>query len=63
MKTYRYTVLVEKREDGAYKAHCPSLPRCSAKGATEEEAIRRIRLSIDRRLEALIAEGQPVPRE
>ncbi len=63
MKTYRYTVLLEKREEGGYRAHGPSLPRCSAKGATGEEAIRRIRLAIDRKLDALIAEGRQVHRK
>ncbi len=61
VKTYRYTVLLEKREEGGYRAHCPGLPRCSVRGATGEEAIRRIRLAIDRRLTTILSAGMPVP--
>ena len=63
MKTYTYTVLLSPKEDGGYKAYCPSLPGCRAFGDTRKEAIRNIRSSISHRLDALIFMGKRVPRD
>jgi predicted RNase H-like HicB family nuclease len=63
MKTYTYTVLISPKEDGGYKAYCPSLPGCRAFGDTRREAIRNIRSSISNRLDALIYLGKRIPRD
>ena len=63
MKTYTYTVLLSPKEDGGYKAYCPSLPGCRAFGDTRREAIRNIRSSISNRLDALIYMGKTIPRD
>jgi predicted RNase H-like HicB family nuclease len=63
MKTYTYTVLLSPKEDGGYKASCPSLPGCRAFGDTRKEAISNIRASISHRLDALIFMGKRIPRD
>ena len=55
MKTYRFSVIIEKDEDG-YFAFCPELQGCYTQGDTYEEALENIkdaiRLHIEDRLEA-----------
>ena len=63
MKTYTYTVLLSPKEDGGYKAYCPSLPGCRAFGDTRKEVLRNIRTSISNRLDALIFMGKQIPRD
>ena len=63
MKTYRYTVLLERKEEGGYRASCPALTGCRAHGDTKEEAIRNIKLSIHYKLDRCTASGKPIPRD
>lgn len=63
MKTYRYTVLLERQEDGTYHVHCPALPGCRAFGDTKKEAIQNIKLSIHHRLDMFAARGKPIPKD
>ncbi len=63
MATHSYTVLVEPGKNGGYQARCPALPGCRSYGDTKKEAIRNIKFSISYRLETLIAEGQPIPKD
>ena len=63
MPTHSYTVLLEPEKTGGYRAHCPALPGCRSFGDTKREAIRNIKLSISYRLETLIADGKPIPRD
>ncbi len=55
MKTYRFSVVIEKDKDG-YFAFCPALQGCYTQGDTYEEALENIkdaiRLHIEDRLEA-----------
>ena len=55
MKTYRFSVVIEKDEDG-YFAFCPELQGCYTQGDTYEEALENIkdaiRIHIEDRLEA-----------
>ena len=55
MKTYRFSVVIEKDEDG-YFAFCPELQGCYTQGDIYEEALENIkdaiRLHIEDRLEA-----------
>ncbi|NUO80726.1 type II toxin-antitoxin system HicB family antitoxin [candidate division KSB1 bacterium] len=43
MKRLRYTVLIEKDEEGVYLASCPSLPGCHTQGDTYEEALENLK--------------------
>ncbi|MCQ1538702.1 hypothetical protein FTO68_06855 [Methanocalculus taiwanensis] len=42
----RYTVLMEKNEDGGYTVTVPLLPGCISEGSTWEEALRHIEEAI-----------------
>ncbi len=62
MRTYRFTVVVEKDADG-YFALCPDLQGCYTQGETYEEALSNIRdairLHVEDRLNAGEQIGQP----
>jgi len=49
-------------EDGYWVAECPSLPGCISQGRTRAEAIENIREAIALYIEALEADGLPVPK-
>jgi predicted RNase H-like HicB family nuclease len=55
--------LIYRGEDGYWIAECPSLPGCISQGTTREEAVTNIREAIDLYIEALEADGLPVPPE
>ncbi len=56
MKSYQFTVIIEKDEDGRYLVICPSLQGCYTEGETKEEALAliedAIRLHVEDRLES-----------
>jgi len=55
--------LIYRGEDGYWIAECPSLPGCISQGKTRAEAIENIREAISLYVEALEADGLPVPEE
>jgi len=61
MSTYRFSVVVEKDEDGYY-AYCPELQGCYTQGATYEEAIENIRDAIKLHIEDRLASGEEIPQ-
>lgn len=64
MKEYTYTVFLGPSWKGAgYRAFCPLLPGLSARAQTRDEAIRKIRAALGRRLDRMIARGERIPRE
>ena len=58
---HRFTVVIERDEDGAYIALCPALPGCHSAGDTEDEARELIEDAIRLHLEARLALGEPIP--
>ncbi|MCJ7719241.1 type II toxin-antitoxin system HicB family antitoxin [Candidatus Bathyarchaeota archaeon] len=48
----KFTVLVEKDEDGYYLASVPELPGCHTQARTHDELTRRIKEAIEAYLEA-----------
>ena len=56
-------VLIYPGEDGYWVAECPSLPGCVSQGTSKGEAIANIREAIAGYVEALEADGLPVPEE
>ena len=56
MKNYRFTVLIEKDEDGFYVATVPALKSCYTQAKTMEELMSRVREVIELCLE----EEEPV---
>ncbi len=59
----KYTVLVEKNEEGGYTVVVPSLPGCITQGDTWQEAMANAREAIAGYIEALKDIGKPVPVE
>ncbi len=57
----RYAVVFEKASDGGYGAYIPDLPGCVALGETLEETRRLIREAVELHLEAMRADGDPIP--
>ena len=56
-------VLLHPGEDGYWIAECPSLPGCVSQGLTKQDAIENVREAIHLYVEALEADGLPVPQE
>ena len=56
----RYAIVIEKGE-GNYSAYVPDLPGCVAVGDTVEETRREVQEAIEFHIEALRADGLPVP--
>lgn len=61
--TIRYTVLVEKNEDGGYTVTVPALAGCVSEGDTWNEAIAHIQEAIAGYIETLKSLGKPIPVE
>ena len=59
----RYTVILQKEEDGGFVVTVPVLPGCVSQGDTREEALRNIEEAIEVYLEDVRAAGEPVPVE
>ncbi|PIP08346.1 MAG: HicB family protein [Syntrophobacterales bacterium CG23_combo_of_CG06-09_8_20_14_all_48_27] len=63
MTDYKFTVVVERDEDGFYVASVPFLQGCYTQGETHEEALENIKDAIKLHIEARQALGEPVPVE
>ena len=63
MKTYNFTVVIERDEDGRYLAICPGLQGCYTEGETEEEARVLIKEAIKLHLEDRIERGEHIYEE
>lgn len=59
MANMKFTVTVERDEDGVFVVECPSIPGCVSQGSTEEEALRNIRDAIVECLEVRKERGMP----
>jgi len=60
---HRFTIVIEKSEEGGYHAWCPSLLGCHSQGETLEEAKTNIVEAIQCHLESLLEEGLELPAE
>jgi predicted RNase H-like HicB family nuclease len=60
---YRYTVILEREDDGGFHAFVPALKGCHTQGDTEEEALANAQEAISLYLESLKAHGDPIPAE
>lgn len=56
-------ILLSHGEDGYWIVECPSLPGCISQGKSREEAIDNAREAIQAYVDALMADGLPVPEE
>jgi predicted RNase H-like HicB family nuclease len=63
MARHRYTVILEREDDGGFHAFVPALRGCHTQGRTEDEALANAQEAIGAYIESLRAHGQPVPDE
>lgn len=61
MKTYRFSVIIERDEDG-YFASCNELQGCYSQGETYEEAIENIKDAISLHVEDRVDNGEEIPQ-
>jgi predicted RNase H-like HicB family nuclease len=59
----KYTVVLQRENDGGYVVTVPALPGCVSQGDTREEALKNIEEAIDLYLEDVKAAGEPIPKE
>jgi predicted RNase H-like HicB family nuclease len=63
MPNYKFTIVVERDEDGLYIASVPLLQGCYTQGDSYKEALENIKDAIKLHIEARQAIGEPVPIE
>ena len=69
MKIHRYpdhmkfVITLDRDEDGAWVAECPSIPGCVSQGETRQEAEENIREAIVACLEVRAERGMPLTVE
>ncbi len=59
----RFTVVLEKDEDGVYVATVPALPGCISDGSTVEAAMANIKEALQGFIEDMIADGETIPHD
>jgi len=59
----KFTVTVDRDEDGAWVVECPAIPGCVSQGTTRDEAIANIRDAIKLCLEVRAERGMPLTVE
>ncbi len=57
----KYTVVLEKDEDGIYVATVPALPGCISEGHTVEDALTNIKEAIQGFIDDMKSDGELVP--
>ena len=63
MTKYRYTVVVERDEDGVFVASCPAIQGCHAQGDTYEETIENLTDATRLHIEGRMQLGERIPVE
>jgi len=67
MKSYsrnmKFIITLDRDEDGAWVAECPSIPGCVSQGASREEAQTNVREAIIACLEVRAERGMPLTIE
>lgn len=59
----RFSVTLDRDEDGVWVAECPAIPGCVSQGATRQEALDSIRDAIRLCLEVRAEQGLPLTVE
>ncbi len=59
----RFTVTLDRDENGAWVAECPSIPGCVSQGSTRDEAVSNIEEAIQLCLEVRAERGLPLTIE
>ena len=59
----RFPVTIDRDEDGAWIAECPSIPGCVSQGRTKDEALDNVKEAIVLCLEVRAEQGLPLTIE
>lgn len=59
----KFSVTIDRDEDGVWIAECPSIPGCVSQGATKDEAVENIKEAIQLCLEVRAEKGIPLTIE
>lgn len=59
----KFTITLDRDEDGAWVVECPAIPGCVSQGATRDEALVNIRDAIKACLEVRAERGMPLTIE
>ena len=59
----KFSVTIDRDEDGAWVAQCPSIPGCVSQGLTREQALTNVRDAIKVCLEVRSQQGMPLTVE
>jgi len=60
MISINFPVTLDRDEDGAWVAECPSIPGCVSQGESREEALKNVREAIALCLEIRSERGMPL---
>ena len=63
MLVMKFSVTIDRDEDGVWVDECPSIPGCVSQGKTKPEALRNIKEAIELCLEARAERGLPLTAE
>ena len=59
----KFTITIDRDEDGMWITECPSIPGCVSQGQSREEALDRIKDAIAQCLEVRAEKGLPLTIE
>lgn len=59
----KFTVTLDRDEDGVWVAECPAIPGCVSQGATKDEAVKNLDEAIRACLEIRAERGMPLTIE
>jgi predicted RNase H-like HicB family nuclease len=59
----KFSVTIDRDEDGVWIAECPSIPGCVSQGTTKDEAVENIKEAIQLCLEVRAEKGIPLTIE
>jgi predicted RNase H-like HicB family nuclease len=59
----KFTVTLDRDEDGVWIAECPSIPGCVSQGASKDEALKHLDEAIRACLEVRAERGLPLTLE
>jgi predicted RNase H-like HicB family nuclease len=59
----KFTVTINRDEDGVWVVECPAIPGCVSQGKTKEEAIENVKDAIKLCLEVRAERGLPLTIE
>jgi predicted RNase H-like HicB family nuclease len=59
----KFSVTIDRDEDGVWIAECPSIPGCVSQGTTKDDALENIKEAIQLCLEVRAEKGIPLTIE